>query len=325
VIGARIAGLTAYVYRFDGTEWIEEAMLTPLDFASSDAVGPPVSVSGDAVVIGTNGDGSAYVYRFDGTNWLEEARLAASDATYGDCFGASVFISGDVAVVGAPSVGLECSPLPGSITSAAYIFRFDGEDWNEEARLTASDTAEGSLFNFFGGSVSIHDDVTLIGAGSEGAYLYRFDGSTWVEESKLIPSDVSGSFGISAVSISGDVAVIGGVLASAVGGDPGSASSAAYVYRFDGTNWIEQAKLTGSDPADGVNSLGESDYFGNSVSVSGDVLVIGAENDGNTGQRFSLDGSGAAYVFSVAPDCPSPTLKSTRRSWTTNGSATSSG
>jgi len=41
------------------------------------------------------------------------------------------------------------------------------------------------------------------------------------------------------------------------------------VYRYDGSGWVEEAKLTASDGASG-------DRFGHSVSVSGDLAVIGA-------------------------------------------------
>ena len=70
--------------------------------------------------------------------------------------------------------------------------------------------------------------------------------------------------------------------------DAGPQSGVAYVYRFDGSNWIEHAKLTASD-AD------EDDRFGRSVSVSGDRAVVGAFLN-STDDGFW---SGAAYVFNV--------------------------
>ena len=61
----------------------------------------------------------------------------------------------------------------------------------------------------------------------------------------------------------------------------------AYVFTraSDGT-WTQQAKLTASD-------AGSSDYFGSSVSVSGDTVVVGAQYDDDNGQGDS----GSAYVF----------------------------
>ncbi|MCK4658556.1 MAG: hypothetical protein KAV82_03455 [Phycisphaerae bacterium] len=102
-----------------------------------------------------------------------------------------------------------------------------------------------------------------------------------MEEAKLLASDGAEDdrFGRS-VSISGDTAVIGAPATY------GYASGSAYVFRFNGLNWVEEAKLLASDGVAG-------DYFGRSVSVSGDTTVIGAWADDDNG-----DDSGSAYVFS---------------------------
>jgi hypothetical protein len=68
--------------------------------------------------------------------------------------------------------------------------------------------------------------------------------------------------------------------------DNGNASGSAYVYRWDGTSWVERAKLLPSDGA-------RDDGFESSVAVSGDVAVVGVKLDDDYGRS-----SGAAYVFS---------------------------
>src|SRR3972149_686544 len=113
---------------------------------------------------------------------MEERKLTASGARPGDALGISVAVSDDVAVVGA--FGADCESGFGDC-GAAYVFRFDGSNWREEKKLTASDAeAEDS----FGRSVSAKGDVALVGtpygnyaAGSAcgAAYVYRFDGSPW--------------------------------------------------------------------------------------------------------------------------------------------------
>ena len=95
------------------------------------------------------------------------------------------------------------------------------------------------------------------------------------EAAKLTPADVEAGdqFGFS-VSISGDVAVVG-----AWGDDhAGLYSGSAYVYRFDGSTWVEEQKLTASDAA-------AWDSFGSSLSVSGDVAVVGANRDDDAGSE----------------------------------------
>ena len=76
--------------------------------AANDSFGYSVSISGDSVIVGANGDddngsnsGSAYVFTRSGGTWTEQQKLTASDAAGGDQFGYSVSISGDSDIVGA--------------------------------------------------------------------------------------------------------------------------------------------------------------------------------------------------------------------------------
>jgi hypothetical protein len=71
---------------------------------------------------------------------------------------------------------------------------------------------------------------------------------------------------------------------TAVVGAPGAGS--AYIFTSaHGNEWVEVAKLTGSEAKSG-------DGFGSSVAVSGDTVVVGAWGDDEYGRR-----SGAAYIF----------------------------
>ena len=104
---------------------------------------------------------------------------------------------------------------------------------------------------------------------------------TWTQQAKLLASDgaTSDRFG-SSVSISsdGNTAVIGAEYDD-------SSWGSAYVFTRSGTTWTQQAKLVAGDRA-------ADDYFGYSVSVSGDgnTAVIGAYYDDS--------GKGSAYIFS---------------------------
>jgi hypothetical protein len=276
---------SAYVYRWNGSAWIEQQKLTDSDGVSGDKFGYSVSISGDRAivgapsVVGAHRKGSAYVYRWNGSTWVEQ-KLTASDGAADDEFGYSVSVSGDRAIVGAYN-----DDDNGSGSGSAYIYRWNGSTWVEQ-KLTASDGAE---FNWFGYSVSISGDRAIVGAyndddngsGSGSAYIYRWNGSTWVEQ-KLTASDGAEYdwFGYS-VSISGDRAIVGAYSDD----DNGSGSGSAYIYRWNGSAWVEQQKLTASDGA-------EYDYFGNSVFISGDWSIVGAYRNNDNG-----DHSGSAYVY----------------------------
>jgi len=280
---------SAYVFRWNGASWVEQAKLVASDGAASDYFGRSVSVSGDVALVGAPYDddngansGSAYVFRWNGTSWAQEPnKLLASDGATSDYFGWSVSVSGDVAVVGA--WGDDDKPCN---SGSAHIFERNqgGPDkWGQVTKLVASDGAGGDEF---GHSVSVSGDVAVVGAleddGKGSAYVYRRNGTSWVEQPKLVASDGAGGdeFGCS-VSVSGDVAVIG----AQDDDDNGAKSGSAYVFRRNGTTWVQQANLLAPDGAAG-------DCFGCSVSVSGDVVVVGACGDDDNGSY-----SGSAYVF----------------------------
>lgn len=266
---------SAYIYRFDGSMWIEEAKLLASDGLGGDDFGGSVSISGETVVIGAKADdendmytvGSAYIFRFNGKQWIEEAKLTASDQSQDSWFGNCVSISGETVVIGAYGDSDDIG--------AAYVYRFDGNSWIEEVKLTASDGEEGDLF---AKSVAISGNTIIAGAHEDSgiemysgtAFIYRYNGKQWLEETKLLASDgeYEDRFGLS-VAISGNVAIVGAELNI---GDPtpGTGEGAAYIYRSSGGGWAEESKLyrNGSDLGDG---------FGISVSISGDTVLVGTD------------------------------------------------
>jgi hypothetical protein len=279
---------SAYVFRYDGTDWVQEAKLLPDDGAGYDYFGCAVSLSGDIALIGAYGDddqayrcGSAYVFRYDGTAWVQEAKLLPDDGAEDDYFGHAVSLSGDAALIGAYA-----NDDYGSFTGSAYVYRYDGTAWVQEAKLLPDEAAEDDHLGY---AVSICGDTALIGAygdcdhgGYAGStYAYRYNGLTWVQEAKLLASDgvPFDHFGCS-TSLSGNTAVIG----AAVSSDSGWASGSAYVFRREGSTWLEQAKLLASDGT-------QHDMFGWSVSASGDVALIGTAGDGDAAYVFRCGGS----------------------------------
>ncbi len=235
-----------------------------------------VSVSGDTAVVGNaskkTGSGSAHVFTRDSSGvWTQQAKLPAP----GDIsFGFSVSVSGDTAVIGA--LGDDDN---GWYSGSAYVFTRDSSGvWTQQAKLTASD---GKSCDQLGRSVSISGDTVVVGTtkGSSAYVFTRERSGAWTQQAKLAASSGGNSYTALEVSISGDTAVVG-----AYGDDSkGQFSGSAYVFTRDsfGT-WTQQAKLNAWDaPPPGKNIQ----YFGASVSISGDTAVVGAL------------GPGSAYVF----------------------------
>jgi len=271
---------------------INEFKITPVDGAAVDYFGYSVSVSGDYAVVGARRDddngsdaGSAYVFKRTDTSWAQEAKLLRSDGAADDAFGHSVSISGDYTVVGARG-----DDDNGNDAGSAYVYKRTYPGWTQEAKLLASDGAGGDEF---GWSVSISGDYAVVGASwlfsgnvNGSAYVFKRTGTSWAQEAQLLASDGAehDRFGYS-VSISGDYAVVGAWRDD----DNGSSSGSAYVFRRTGTSWAEEAKLIASDGA-------ASDYFGYSVSISGDYAIVGARGDGNSGSAYVFKRTGTSWV-----------------------------
>ena len=212
-----------------------------------------------------------------------ESRLLPSDLSLGDEFGEPVSIDGDTLVTAAR---LDDDAFQNS--GSAYVFRLINNTWIEEAKLNASDPSPSANL---GRSISISGDTVIVGAdGADGlelkagkSYVFRRSGTVWTEEAILIANDgqEGDSLGRS-IDIDGDVAVIGADNEDEKGSDAG----AVYVFRRNGTTWVQEAKLTASDGS-------ADDNFGISVSIDGDTIVVGADFASGP----VVNSPGAAYVF----------------------------
>jgi hypothetical protein len=181
---------SAYIFKWDGTSWVEQQKLTASDGDAEDRFGHYVSISGDLAIVGADYDeekgtnsGSAYIFKRDGTSWIEQQpKLVASDGAAGDSFGASVSISGDYAIVGADGSDDDDK---GTDTGSAYIFKWDGSSWVEQQpKLTAQD---GTAYDYFGASVSISGNLAIVGCrydddnGTNSGSAYIFENTCYTE------------------------------------------------------------------------------------------------------------------------------------------------
>jgi hypothetical protein len=270
---------TIYIYdrQSDGSWQGEASPMLPI--MASGNVGASVAVSGATVVVGATGS-PGYVYFVQGGTWSGRA------GGFGIAFGASVGIAGDRALVGAPGSS------PSSVTDAGSAFVYErpsGGSWQAPTTLGASDPTAAADW---GNAVSMSGDRAIVGAfGAEAAYvLVRQAAGSWPEEQKLTAMDAtSGAFFGSSVSIDGDRAIVG----AANEGQLGAGAGAAYVFeRQSSGTWLQVAKLVAPGP-----NGGPGDQFGASVSLSGDLALVGAPfENGMPGTGGSTE-KGAAYVF----------------------------
>jgi hypothetical protein len=283
---------SAYVFRRSGTTWSEQNRLFAPRGTVNDEFGNSVAIDDDTIVVGASlvdvdGDsnqGSASVFMI--TQGLEEQD--AVDPGAADIrFGYSVAISGEAAVVGAYA--------DNSYQGSVFVYRREGEAWSLEEHLTASDAENGDSF---GRSVGINGNTIVVGAygdnigsndGQGSIYIYERTNGQWeyVEEMWAPDGDAGDNFGYS-VAISGD-RIVAGAYHDDVGQHTDQGS--AYVYVRNGDDWDFEYQLDSWNDDDAI-------YFGVSVAICVDTIVVGAYFDGfgpndnhGTAQVFVRDGS----------------------------------
>ncbi len=226
----------------------------------------------------------------------EESGLTADDGAKNDRFGVSVAVDGNTAVVGAfqPTYTDPDTSLDVSRPGAAYVYIKDSNGaWSQQAKLTASDGADGDEFGI---SVAVDGDNVVVGARGDdldkGA-IYVFSkpaDDNWtstITETKLTATggEADDLFGAS-VALYGDTIVVGAPRDQIEVSGGVARSGSAYVFTKNSGVWSQAANLTATDAATG-------DEFGISVAVDDDTIAVGAYGkDGN-----SITDSGLVYVF----------------------------
>ncbi len=284
------------------------------------------------------GSGAVYVFVRNGDIWSQQEYLKASNTEPEDDFGGSVSLSanGNTLAVGA---WLERSLATGvngdqndnsawESAGAAYVFTRSGNGWSQKAYIKASNT---DVADFFAGSVTLSGDGTTlaVGASSEwsnatgvngnqndnsvnkagAVYLFVRIGSSWSQQAYIKASNTNpwDFFGNSvSLSENGNILAVGSEDRSnaiGVNGDQSDNSvwsaGAVYVFTRRSGEWIQQSYLKASNSS-------ADDFFGRSVSLSGDgnTLAVGAfgESGNATGvdsdqNDNSAEGSGAVYLY----------------------------
>ena len=202
---------SAYVFTRSGSSWSPQDKVTASDPTAGDLFGFRVDASGpDTLVVGGFGD-AAYVFTRSGSDWTEQQKLVASDATPGDNVGRAVGVSGNTVVVGArfrdTLIGGEFVLNSGS----AYVFRFDGANWQEQSQLVASPVIQADAR--FGHAVAIDGETMVVGsyledvdglADAGAVYIYvRNNNNTptdntddfWQQQAKLVAPDGAARIG----------------------------------------------------------------------------------------------------------------------------------
>jgi len=291
-----------------------------------------------------NMPGAAYIFQRSGTTWTQEARLMMSssiNAASGEAtpasgstqlvyFGEDVAISGEDVIIGmynydlAATSGAFTNPQRTDIGGAVIFRRIDNPGWSTSdtgqddwtIRKSIFKTAQTTAHEYarIGQYVDICNGVAAVsmnqydGSVSNGGGIWIWtrdsDNISWTNRGVIYPSDISADDRVGRPDLdysNGSYTLAVGVPHQDTGG-----TSAGAVYIFtstNGTTWSQQQKIQAS-------STDASDRFGWSVSVSGDVLVVGAYGDDDTvtdaGAIYIFERSGTTWTQSKKLQAPTP-------------------
>jgi len=263
-------------------------------------LGSSVAIDGNTVVVGepggNEGKGAAHVY----VNSAYATTLLPLYGTDGEEFGCSVAVSGNTVVVGHYKRGNR---------GKAYVYVKPASGWasvnpmTPTCQLFAIDWAAGDEF---GCSVAVDGDTVAVGARAKddstgAAYVFVKPENGWpdalIHNAKLTASSQTGAiFGYS-VAIQGDRVLVGSPGLDVLHGrfpslyvakDQGSVSLFVKPAGGWSGNINRTQFLTSTDGASG-------DSFGCSVSIDGEIAVVGAT--GTYGPDGVVGSNGAVYVF----------------------------
>jgi hypothetical protein len=274
-----------YVYEIDGlNNWNYVTTLLPPNLNDTDQFGYSVCIDSNKIVVGTYTAEEVYVFEYNGTQWDANPEILSVVSSYYG-FGRTVSMDGNTIVVGALGNNNQ--------TGAAYVFDYDGVEWNYKQELT---DPFGVIDDDFGCSVAIDGNVIVVGAESDDAdsdvdtrydhgsvSIFRYNGSTWVFEQKFkYPNIYDWAYLGHSVSVAGNTIVAGADQYSEGGY---LRAGAVYVYKWNGSSWEENAVLFDPNP-------GMFDRFGTAVVTDGNTIIVGNEYHDGAGSN-----SGAAYLF----------------------------
>ena len=286
-----------YVFTRNNGTWARQAVLYANDGERYDSFGCAVALTGNTAVVGACGDdvgsnvnqGSAYVFTRSGTTWSQKQKLTASNGAAGDYFGWAVAVgySGGfyTAVIGAPDTDRPSSGL--SEVGNAYVFKrniFLSSTWSQQSILGWDGIGSIDANDHFGFSVAIEDNQLLIGApdAGSGGLVAKFSRSTagqqFGHDEDILGRESGSRFGYAVAMQSGRYAI----------GVPEMAGGKVYLC-IDVVEVILCAfSVRRPNPI-----IGE--YFGASVALDGDTVVVGAPISSDT----ALSGGWAgAYSWS---------------------------
>jgi hypothetical protein len=259
-----------HIYKRVGNTWTWQSVLrtTAASSPEEDAFGVVIDVEGDTLAVGAcreNTVGAVRTYEEVGGTWTFNQVVTRPGGGSISQFGATLGVSGDSLIVGGSDVltHFEAAyppvPTPAPTFTSTWVFTRSGGVWSEQQRL--ADSVAGGRFN----SVSIEGDVAVFGRETTTQVFTRTAG-VWSLEVDATTSNPSLQSTVGyAATIDGGRILCGTPTASIFSNSQG----AKLIFEKSGGDWVKVGQV-------GKDNVAEDDWFGTSVAIDGNTVVVGA-------------------------------------------------
>jgi len=285
------------IFKYISNTWTQ--LGSDIDGDPQTVSGTSVSLSGDGtrVVIGSPGvstapynRGKVRIFEYSFGSWTQLGGDIDGEAE-GDISGISVSISSDGTTVAIGATGNDGNGLS---SGHARVFSYSGTSWNQ----LGNDINGEASADFFGSSVSVSGDGTILAVGATGndgngsaaghVRVFKYINGSWAQQGDDIEGDEAGAQSGKSVDLSNDGTVVS--IGSPHNDDGGTSSGNSRVFRFKNNTWNQ---LGQGIPGEGANNrVGNG---GTSVVKTNDLVyqVVGASGSNN------FRGSARIFKFSL--------------------------
>jgi hypothetical protein len=135
--GSCYAGTQGYVciYEKNGSNWIETHKLIAPDGANGDRFGQRVDIEKGQLLVASPGIKGVYYFQ-KGNSWEFKQKIISPNLTENDNFGSDISLFNNNVLIGAYTHSEAYTSQGG-----AYLFEFDGTNWNNKLKIIPSDAA----------------------------------------------------------------------------------------------------------------------------------------------------------------------------------------
>lgn len=248
--------------------------------------GNAVSFNSEYLAVGASREniasGAVYVYRKQNDNWVFSQKIVPEDGHEMAEFGGAVKLGNNTLVISAGRADIDETER----TGALYIYKLGSDHlWQFSQKIIASDYSPNAMLAVNQTSLDFDNSIIVAGAPGENnwsgsVYIFENNGASWIETQKITSpeSEEFSNFGIG-ISVSNNQLIIG-----ESGSNNGKGK--AFIYEKNSENeWVYTQTISASVSHN-------NSYFGNSVSMDGNQVVVGAYAEGNPGTNYA-----SAFIF----------------------------